>query len=325
MKQYEDLSPRGRSLRLRQLAIDCLQSRHGIEAAVSLLSSHSFNTVFRVVGSTTGRSVLRVGSAIRIHSDALEEVEAEWLDALVDAGFENPVNLRSRGDRVREIVARTDVLEPRVCARFSWVTGRPLSQRLGEDRIRAAGRLLAELHDHAAGFSLSSPVPEDIVADRAIHLPRRRVLPAPGRPNLPLISHAVERVQAAIDRLWNEQPHPPHLLHGDFGPHNVLTHHNRLSPIDFQDLRYGFAAQDVAITVADLRRTAPELVAEFRVGYDAVRPWPDLPPTLWAALEAARSLDVMNLAVRSPRTRLATRYQEHADRITRWMSTSGTP
>ena len=55
-----------------------------------------------------------------------------------------------------------------------------------------------------------------------------------------------------IDALWADPPHPPHLLHGDFHPNNILVWRGRLTPIDFQDALWGFEMQDIAITVTAL-------------------------------------------------------------------------
>ena len=86
-----------------------------------------------------------------------------------------------------------------------------------------------------------------------------------------IVIEAVARVQEQLDRLWASPPHRPHVFHGDLGPHNVLMYRGRARPIDFQDLQIGFDLQDVAITVADLRRTAPGGIEPFRAGYTDVQ------------------------------------------------------
>ncbi len=63
-----------------------------------------------------------------------------------------------------------------------------------------------------------------------------------------MCADAVVRVQETLDELWAAPPHDPHLLHGDLGWNNVLRTSAGLVPLDFQDLRWGFAAQDLAIS-----------------------------------------------------------------------------
>jgi Ser/Thr protein kinase RdoA (MazF antagonist) len=114
-----------------------------------------------------------------------------------------------------------------------------------------------------------------------------------------MFADAIDRVQAHLDALWKSPPHRPHLLHGDFGAQNVMRHRSVLTPIDFQDLQFGFDVQDAAITIADLRRQFgdDELVAKYVAAYTSVRPWPLNDRPLEQALAAARRLTFINLAL----------------------------
>ena len=82
MRAFDELTKAGRIGRLRLLATDTLRTEFGIEPRrVSLLASHSFNTMFRADVADAAPLAVRVGE-VRIHTDGVEEVEAAWLDAI---------------------------------------------------------------------------------------------------------------------------------------------------------------------------------------------------------------------------------------------------
>jgi Ser/Thr protein kinase RdoA (MazF antagonist) len=68
-------------------------------------------------------------------------------------------------------------------------------------------------------------------------------------------------------------------------------------PIDFLDVVWGLDVQDLAITVKALENSSPPDVAlqAFKLGYQSVRPWPELDVEMWKGLTAARLLQVVNL------------------------------
>ena len=320
MKTFSQLTRRGQSQRLLELAREIVETDYEFaNADVSLLSMHSFNTMFRVRHNGQ-RAVLRVGDACRIHVAGVEDVEADWLDSLHADGIPCPVIVRTTDGRNWVRRGRPDIGEPRVSSMFTWVDGRPLRERLTPERMRAAGRLLAEIHDQAARYQAPSPIPRALYANRVVYFHEENRLLTYESDYGSLLVEAIDRVQEHLNRLWRDPPHEPHLLHGDFGLGNVLASRSRLSAIDFQDLQYGFDLQDVAITLADLRRSAPEMIEPVRSGYAEVRRWPDLTPDLDAALTAARSLNIMNLGLHLQRSGFAQRFDEHATRVAEWMA-----
>ena len=137
-----------------------------------------------------------------------------------------------------------------------------------------------------------------------------------------LFVEAIDRVQAHLDTLWKSPPHRPHLLHGDFGAQNVMRDKSVLTPIDFQDLQFGFDLQDAAITVADLHRQFDddELVEEYVAGYSSVRPWPLNDQRLEQALAAARRLTFINLALDLRRPGWPEYIDRHAGVVAEWMT-----
>src|SRR5689334_22009198 len=96
-----ELSRSQRARRLRPLARAALAA-YGVEAdaRMSLLAMHSFNVMFEARTAAFGRVVLRVGDLHRIHADGVEEIEAEWIDALaIDVGIVGPRFIRALDGR----------------------------------------------------------------------------------------------------------------------------------------------------------------------------------------------------------------------------------
>lgn len=322
MRPFAELSERGRILRLRQLAVQAVADDYQLaNADVRLLSTRSFNTIFRVTAQG-GRYALRVGDACRIHIDGVEDVEAEWLDALAADSISAPVNTPAADTRRWITVSHTGVPEARICSMFTWLDGRPLRERLSEESMMGAGALLAKLHDHAASFVGTTRVPASLHADRVVYFHEENRVRSYRSSHGNLFVDALDRLQHELDQLWRAPPHPPHLLHGDFGSNNVLSWRNKLFPIDFQDLQFGFDVQDVGLSLADLRRSKPELVESFTTGYVSVRPWPELSPSREAAFSAARSLNVMNVGLHLRRSGIAEFLDGHARRVASWMASS---
>jgi Ser/Thr protein kinase RdoA (MazF antagonist) len=142
-----------------------------------------------------------------------------------------------------------------------------------------------------------------------------------GSPHGSLFTEAIDRVQGFIDRLWQRPPHRPHLLHGDFGPHNVLRSRSVLTAIDFQDLQFGFDVQDLGVSISDLRRAFADesIVAALRRGYSSVRQWPADDERLLGALAVGRSLNMMNLGLNLRRSGFSEFFDRHAEIVRRWM------
>jgi Ser/Thr protein kinase RdoA (MazF antagonist) len=322
MRPFAALTRRGRARRLLPLAAQVLASAYQLDgAAVRPLAAHSFNTMFLAEPTDGRRLVLRVGDAHRIHAAGVEEVEAAWLAALMAEApaLAGPVNIGDRRGRPWTTAQRGDVPGERMCSLFSWVRGRRLLERLDAASMVAAGRLMAGLHEHAASLAVPVPIPPGVVADRVVYFEDPSLIFGYRSPHGDLFVEAIARVQEHIDRLWAEPPHRPHLLHGDFGPQNVLRWRDEVRPIDFQDLLFGFDVQDLGITVTDLEQRSPELIEPFRLGYAQVRPWPAIEPELQAAFAAARSLNVMNLGLNLRRPGVADFLDEHSRRVLEWM------
>jgi Ser/Thr protein kinase RdoA (MazF antagonist) len=288
------------------------------------LAAESFNSVFRVT-SAAAVYALRVGAVLQIHPDGTAEVEAAWQRRLRDQGVFVPYVLANRDGGFATLVtdARAE-RGTRVCILFEWVAGRSLRTCLTASRAAARGRLSARLHQDGAERSASG-ASNVLRADRVLYwqLPDRLAAAGERFGFGTLFTDARAQAQTVLDALWDDPPHPPHLLHGDLTPQNVIVSaRHGLVPIDFQDTVRGFEVQDLSITMSALRRwpDGDRLVAAFRSGYCAHRPWPDVSPAVLGWLIVARGLQQMNLTLNAGgNDGLASYVASHAERVRTWM------
>jgi Ser/Thr protein kinase RdoA (MazF antagonist) len=319
VRPFDDLTARGQTRRLRDLARAALAD-YGIDGARISLLKESFNTLFRV--DAGGRTfALRVGARERIHTDETEAVETAWLHALraeTDIGAPLPIANRA-GGFVTE-VAIDGVPETRRCVMFEWTRGRQLWAAVDTESMARAGDLLARLHEHGARFEGGRRQP--VIAGDTVtvfRLPDR--VPRVDEQYGTLFAEAFERARNAVDALWANPPQPPHLLHGDFHPNNILVWRGHLTPIDFQDLLWGFEVQDIAIaaTTLGMRHDPDPLVAALRSGYERVRPWP-ADDALVHELTGARRLSIVNLGCNLRRPGFDAWLADHAAWLRKWMA-----
>jgi len=137
-----------------------------------------------------------------------------------------------------------------------------------------------------------------------------------------LFTDALARAQLVVDALWQHPPHLPHLVHGDLAPQTVtVSPTDGLVLIDFQDTVRGLEIQDLAITVAALRRApnGDRLVDAFRRGYAERHPWPDASPALVDSLIIARALHQLNLTLNIADDPLDDYVAGHAERVRGWL------
>jgi len=324
MQPFDSLTPRGQIGRLRALARIALAEYPLGEAGaprVSLLKQ-TFNTMFRVVDDRGHKAALRVGARDRIHPPQTESVETAWLTALrAETHIDAPLPMANRSGAYVTTAEMADVPEARTCVLFEWARGRRLSERLTSAHAHAIGRLLAELHEHGAQFQGGRAQPI-LIGDRALGFVLRDLVPRNDPVYGTTFAEAIDRTQAAIDALWAHPPHPPHILHGDLHPNNILVWRGRLTPVDFQDLLWGFEIQDVSMTIMSFEyHTDPAaLAAAFRAGYAQLRPWPASDVALLDTLVAARHLSVLNLGYNVRRPGFDRFLAIHAEWLRAWMA-----
>jgi Ser/Thr protein kinase RdoA (MazF antagonist) len=322
VQPFESLTPRGRIGRLRRLAAVALDEYGLGDARVSLLKQ-TFNTLFRVVDADGSKRALRVGAAARIHTEETEAVETAWLTALrADNRIDAPLPIANRSGSFVSHARDPGVPETRTCVLFEWARGRRLGETMSVAYAEATGQLLARLHAHGAQFDGGRAQPI-LVGDGALGFVLPDRVPRDDPVYGTMLAEALDRSQAAIDNLWAHPPHRPHILHGDLHPNNILVHRGRLTPIDFQDLLWGFEIQDVSMTVMALDAYYPgsgALTAAFRAGYERLRAWPADDAVMLDALIAARHLSVLNLGCNLRRPGYEAFFTAHATWLQEWVA-----
>jgi Ser/Thr protein kinase RdoA (MazF antagonist) len=320
VRAFDELTRRGQVGRLRALALDAL-SRYDIEITRCSFVARSFNTVFRVDAADGSSYALRVSPSLRIHADGCEAAEAAWVAALRrDADLALPQVIPDREGAPVVWSTAAGVPDARSCVLFEWVRGRPLRGQLRADLVHKVGVLAARVHEHAAGY-LSEPPAGALVADRVCYFRAAPRLDELRSRYGSVLDDAVVRAQEALNDLWRNPPHPPHLLHGDLQSGNVMVHRGDVVLIDFQDLIWGFDVQDVQIArfALEMHRDPGAWSDAFRAGYESVRPWPESDPATIAALRAARHLNVLNFGLSGDGPDPDAFISRHAAPVTEWM------
>jgi Ser/Thr protein kinase RdoA (MazF antagonist) len=319
-RAFDDLTARGRVGRLRALARDAL-SEYDLACVRVSYVAQAFNTVFRVEGADGTTDALRVSPNLRIHADGCEAVEAAWVAALRrDTGLAVPLVVPTRDGAPSANVARPGVPGVRTCVLFEWVGGRPLRQCMRGPHVHRVGALTAVVHEHGASY-LHDPPAGALTADRVLYFRIPDRLDELDARYGSVIREAVDRAQRALDALWRDPPHRPHLLHGDVQPGNVMVHGREVVLIDFQDLIWGLEIQDALFALCALEHfdDAPALAEAFRSGYESVRPWPDADAETTAAVRAARHLNILNFGLSPRRADLEPFIARHVDPVVGWM------
>jgi Ser/Thr protein kinase RdoA (MazF antagonist) len=182
------------------------------------------------------------------------------------------------------------------------------------------GQLMARLHEHA-------PRDADVLrADKVLYwlLPDRLGdVPEHGK----VLAEARDSVQLVIDEVWRGRS--PQLLHGDLTAANVIEAPGLGPvPIDFQDMVFGFAEQDISFTLASFgRRDDREALTQaFRAGYAEIRAWPEVSDAVMRGLIVARGLHQLNLSLANADGPLPTEYLDyHGARARDWLSIASRP
>ena len=146
--------------------------------------------------------------------------------------------------------------------------------------------------------------------------------PGPGSGSGTLFADAAARAQAAVDTLWRDPPHPPHLVHGDLTPPNVIVAPRvGLVPIDFQDTVAAWRRRTCRSPSPRCAacRTAAGWKARSAPGTPNAA-WPDVSPDLFDSLVEARWLHQLNLTLNvTGMDGLAGYVAGHAARARAWM------
>lgn len=324
MISYSALTVRGQAGRLRALAWNALQ-QYALRPTRLRLITNDFNGIFRVDTTEGQKLVLRVTLPEGGHD--LEHVAAEmdWLAALArDTGLSVPRPLPARDGRLVVEAEAPGVPEPRLCAVFSWVPGKDLAEDMSAAHIAKLGELMAQLHLHAGAyrppahlsllrFDRPFPFPEPVVLFdepfAALFPPERRSV----------YESAIAWAQESIDRL-QASGEAMRILHGDLHQWNVRNFRGMLSPIDFEDLMFGWPVQDVATTLYYFPpENYPAMRTAFQEGYTRYAAWPERQRGEIDSFIAARGFGLVNFILNDPNPNWKARAEEYVTGVEKRM------
>lgn len=235
------------------------------------------------------RSVQGESFVLRLHRPSyhnLAELESEqlWTEALLDAGIDVPVALKTRDGQRYFRVKCPDGW--RFAGMLEWVEGDVLAnpatalrlQQAGESPFRLLGRLIAVLHKHAMGWEIPKGfrrqsldvdgfVGESPFWGRFWESPE---LDRSCQANLLSMRNSIKDILVGYGNLSCAYS----LIHGDLHTHNVIVHGSRLHIIDFDDSGFGWHAYDLAVALHNLRDSPQynQFKSSLIDGYSEVRP-----------------------------------------------------
>jgi len=308
MKDFYQLTYRGRALRLRRMALAALQ-HYDLDVKRVRLLSNDLNGIFRVDLSSGGKLVLRVCLPEPESGHSLPEIRSEmmWLDALSrDTDLGVPTPLVNQDGALVTTMEVEGVPQARHCVVFGWIPGPDLADRLTLENVERMGSLSAQLHAHAETFrpppefsikTADSVFPfgdENLLFDEAY----RNLVPPDRRD---LFQRTILRVEAALGALYADR-RGRRVLHYDLHQWNVKVFRGKLYALDFEDLMWGYPVQDIAITFyywQDLAQFG-ELREAFRRGYTQHAGWPEQVRGQIDTFIGARGLDLANFVLEDP-------------------------
>lgn len=123
---------------------------------------------------------------------------------------------------------------------LTWVNGEPLTQDISPENARALGKLAAQLHRAADGFSGIRPsYSPDLLQRIAPEFLRAKISDS----QMQICLNALEAIRLIMTEL-QRIPTANTLIHADLGLGNILVTPDGFAPIDFSLSGYGSRAQE---------------------------------------------------------------------------------
>ncbi|TRO48016.1 hypothetical protein E2P65_03555, partial [Candidatus Bathyarchaeota archaeon] len=227
--------------------------------------------------------------SLRLHQpgyqkDGAVDSELEWLSAMSEAGLPVPQPIPTEDGELSVEVSAPGVPSARRCSLLRWVRGRMASKPVRPWHMRAIGRLIARLQNHASGWR---PPPGFVRRhydrnglwgdDTGTGYTADEVWPKiPGR-YFDEFHEVTARVEEVMED-WGKGPDVYGLIHADLGTEaNVLFHRGEARAIDFDDGGYGYWVYDLAVPLVDLEddESLPTLRDALLEGYTEIRSIPE--------------------------------------------------
>ena len=292
MKAYEDLTPRGKLRRTGRIAQAALEAYGFTEARLRLIVDAG-NTTYRVktVDPTPMEGSLYVDNcySLRLHwpgyqNDGAVDSELEWLSALSDAGLPVPQPVPTIDGDLSVEVSVEGVPGARRCSLLRWVKGRMVTKLVRPWHMKAIGRLMARLHDHASSWRPSDGFVRRHYDrnglwgdDTGTNYTSDEVWPRIPRRYFEAFREVTTRVERVMDD-WGKGPNVYGLIHADLGTKaNVLFHGGEARAIDFDDGGFGYWVYDLAVPMVDWEGEDawPAYLEALLEGYTGIRSMPE--------------------------------------------------
>lgn len=300
MKDYYQLTYRGKAKRLKALASKALEAYDLRVVKISLLSNW-FNAIYRLDTAEGKRYIIRVVLPDSGHDRDTVQAESVFLSALTKAGYQVPQPIANRyGETVTE-TAVEGVPQARLCIVFSWIPGVMLSKRQDEEYWYAYGVLSARLHEFARHWE--APADFKVIRyDNVFPFEENCILFEEEQrayfteEQLKQMRFCIDDIDQKIQQLFASDTRPI-VIHGDLHLWNVKVFRKQLMPIDWEDLQWGYPVQDVGILLYyfTLKKGSQALIEAFQKGYESVAEWVDPDGILIEAFMVARALMLMNV------------------------------
>jgi Ser/Thr protein kinase RdoA (MazF antagonist) len=288
VSEFARLSPRSQVHRLRAAAADVL-THWPIEVARLRVVHHGFNTTFRVDAADGRTFALRLN--VNSHkTPAALQAEMAWIAALsTETDVVVPVPQRTVADALTTEVFVPSLGRALPAVLFSWLRGPNVEDVATGRHRRELGRVTAQLHTHAEGWSL--PAGAELPSTDVYWTPEYPMLTAAHElfddERRALYGQVVEQIRRVSVELSAMAPH--HVLHADLHLGNTKWYRGHLAVFDFDDALVGVRHHDLAISSYYLRPDQALVDALFE-GYASVRPVPEMTSEQFETLLAARNV-----------------------------------
>jgi Ser/Thr protein kinase RdoA (MazF antagonist) len=266
MEAYEDLTPRGKLRRIRQIAQEALEAFGFNETHLRFIIDAG-NILYRVkaVDPTPVEGSLYVKNhfLLRLHwpgyqDEGAVDSELEWLHALSHAGLPVPQPVATTEGKLSVEISAPGVPDVRQCSLLRWVKGRMVMKHVHSWHMKAIGNLIARLHNHASSWK----PPSGFVRrhydrsglwgdDTGTKCTAGEVWPRIPKRYFEVFQEVAMRVEQLMDR-WGKGPDVYGLIHADLGTKgNVLFYGGEARAIDFDDGGFGYWIYDLAVPLCD--------------------------------------------------------------------------
>lgn len=279
MKDYNDLTNRGKLRRLRKIAESAV---YQYELKNPTLEYYGFETncLFKVAEETGEKYMLRLATpGWRTYKDLTSE--GAWLEALErDTNIPAPrVKPTIAGEFVQKMKSE-EVPDIWHASLMTWLPGRDLGCYITHENIKKMGSLFARLHIHGKEWN----PPPDFSKRIFKHWLSRGEENKVTDPDFPLYEKSyIQKIHQMVEKEYASlNPEDLRVIHGDLWHDNIKLYKGTLYPLDFEDTVLGYRSHDIAMAMLDLLEDTDEdrynqLLPYFRAGYEEYLDWPEAP------------------------------------------------